>query len=223
MNNKYPYNILVVEDEEQSRENFVSYLLMFYENVFEASNGERALEVYKREKPHIILLDINIPKISGLEVARQIREKDLMTKIIILTAHSEKSFLLEAMSLRLTKYLFKPVNRKDLKQALDLAITELEKFDIIVNDEIEVNEFYTYSFNKKSLKYKGNEISLTQKEQLFFEYLLKNRNKVCSYHELLSYTEVASLDGLKNLVKRLKKKLNDELITNISGIGYKKS
>ena len=136
MNNKYPYNILVVEDEEQSRENFVSYLLMFYENVFEASNGERALEVYKREKPHIILLDINIPKVSGLEVARQIREKDLMTKIIILTAHSEKSFLLEAMSLRLTKYLFKPVNRKDLKQALDLAITELEKFDIIVNDEI---------------------------------------------------------------------------------------
>lgn len=75
MNNKYPYNILVVEDEEQSRENFVSYLLMFYENVFEASNGERALEVYKREKPHIILLDINIPKVSGLEVARQIREK----------------------------------------------------------------------------------------------------------------------------------------------------
>lgn len=50
---------------------------------------------------------------------------------------------------------------------MDLAITELEKFDIIVNDEIEVNEFYTYSFNKKSLKYKGNEISLTQKEQLF--------------------------------------------------------
>ena len=158
--NKYTYNVLVVEDENQARENFVSYLSMFYENVFEASNGERALEVYKREKPHIILLDINIPKISGLEVARQIREKDLMTKIIILTAHSEKSFLLEAMSLRLTKYLFKPVNRKDLKDALELVIDELLNFDIQSIQKIELPEKYSWDLTIKELKHYNKIVDL---------------------------------------------------------------
>lgn len=219
--NKYTYNVLVVEDENQARENFVSYLSMFYENVFEANNGEEALEIYRTKKVDIILLDINIPKISGLEVARQIREKDLMTKIIVLTAHSEKSFLLEAMGLKLTKYLLKPVNRKDLKEAFELAISELKKFEVILNEEIVLREFYSYSFSTKILKFKNQEINLTQKEQLLFEYLVKNRNKICLYDELLVYTDISTLDGLKNLIKRLRNKFEDVLILNISGIGYK--
>ncbi len=219
--NKYTYNVLVVEDENQARENFVSYLSMFYENVFEANDGEEALEIYRTKKVDIILLDINIPKISGLEVARQIREKDLMTKIIVLTAHSEKSFLLEAMGLKLTKYLLKPVNRKDLKEAFELAISELKKFEVILNEEIILREFYSYSFSTKILKFKNQEINLTQKEQLLFEYLVKNRNKICLYDELLVYTDISTLDGLKNLIKRLRNKFEDVLILNISGIGYK--
>lgn len=219
--NKYTYNVLVVEDENQARENFVSYLSMFYENVFEANDGEEALEIYRTKKVDIILLDINIPKISGLEVARQIREKDLMTKIIVLTAHSEKSFLLEAMGLKLTKYLLKPVNRKDLKEAFELAISELKKFEVILNEEIVLREFYSYSFSTKILKFKNQEINLTQKEQLLFEYLVKNRNKICLYDELLVYTDISTLDGLKNLIKRLRNKFEDVLILNISGIGYK--
>ncbi|QKF73155.1 two-component system response regulator [Aliarcobacter faecis] len=219
--NKYTYNVLVVEDENQARENFVSYLSMFYENVFESNDGEEALEIYRTKKVDIILLDINIPKISGLEVARQIREKDLMTKIIVLTAHSEKSFLLEAMGLKLTKYLLKPVNRKDLKEAFELAISELKKFEVILNEEIILREFYSYSFSTKILKFKNQEINLTQKEQLLFEYLVKNRNKICLYDELLVYTDISTLDGLKNLIKRLRNKFEDVLILNISGIGYK--
>lgn len=219
--NKYTYNVLVVEDENQARENFVSYLSMFYENVFEVNNGEEALEIYRTKKVDIILLDINIPKISGLEVARQIREKDLMTKIIVLTAHSEKSFLLEAMGLKLTKYLLKPVNRKDLKEAFELAISELKKFEVILNEEIILREFYSYSFSTKILKFKNQEVNLTQKEQLLFEYLVKNRNKICVYDELLVYTDISTLDGLKNLIKRLRNKFEDVLILNISGIGYK--
>ncbi|WP_198306440.1 response regulator transcription factor [Arcobacter vandammei] len=219
--NKLSYNILVVEDEQQSRENFVSYLSMFYENVFEAGNGEKALEIYNKEQVDIILLDINIPKISGLEVARQIREKDFKTKIIILSAHSEKTFLLEAMGLKLTKYLFKPVNRKDLKDSLDLAISELNKFDVVSIDDIKIKQLYTYSFSTKLLQYNDVELNLTKNEQIFFEYLLKNRNKVCSYDELLYYTNITTVDALKNLVKRLKKKFEEDLILNITGVGYK--
>ncbi len=219
--NKFPYKVLVVEDEKIARENFVSYLSMFYEKVFEAEDGEKALVLYKKEEIDIVLLDINIPKIGGLEVARKIRENDFKTKIIILTAHSEKSFLLEAVSLRLTKYLLKPVNRKDLKEAFDLAIGELNKFDIILSDDIKISDMYSYSFLKKALYKDKIEISLTKNEQIFFEYLLKNRNRVCTYYELLDYIDIQTIDALKNLVKRLKKKLDDEVILNISGTGYK--
>jgi len=197
--------ILIIEDDIQLNTTITNFLKYKGHETTSVEDGEDALEYIDKNFYNLFIIDINIPKINGLELLKKIRQNDMATKAIIMTAHSDNSFLFEAVTLKLTKYLVKPVNRKDLKQALDLAITELEKFDIIVNDEIEVNEFYTYSFNKKSLKYKGNEISLTQKEQLFFEYLLKNRNKVCSYHELLSYTEVATLDGLKKLVKRLKK------------------
>ncbi len=218
---KKQYRILIVEDEDSARENFVSYLSMFYDEIYEAKNGEIALQLYKEKKPDIILLDLNIPKIGGLDVARSIRENDINTKIIVLTAHSEKSFLLEAISLKLTKYLLKPVNRKDLKDAFEIAINEIGRFDIVSSEVFKIDESYTYDFAAKCLKYKENIVEITAKERMFLEYLLKNRTRVCSYDELIEEINSSSYDGLKNLVKRFKKKLENELFINIASLGYK--
>ncbi|MGB5793051.1 response regulator transcription factor [Poseidonibacter sp.] len=125
MEELYPYKILFVEDEEATRKNYVTYLKMLFSEVYEAKDGEIAYQLYKEKKPDILILDVNIPKLNGLELLEKIRENDYTTKAIMCTAHSDQNFLLQAVSLQLTKYLVKPVSRQELKEALDLAISEL--------------------------------------------------------------------------------------------------
>ena len=76
MKDMHPYKILLVEDEKAIKENYVTYLKMFFSEVYEAEDGEKAYDIYKQKKPDIMIVDINIPKLSGLELLRKIREND---------------------------------------------------------------------------------------------------------------------------------------------------
>ena len=105
MKDMHPYKILLVEDEKAIKENYVTYLKMFFEEVYEAEDGEKAYELYKTKKPDIMIIDINIPKLNGLDLLEKIRQNDHSTKAILLTAHSDKSFLFKAIPLKLVKYL----------------------------------------------------------------------------------------------------------------------
>lgn len=223
MSDKYPYKILVVEDEDLARENFVIYLEMFYDEVYEACDGEEALKIYKEVSPDIMLVDINIPKINGLDVIKKIREKDLNVKIIVLTAHTETEFLMEAVALKLTKYLFKPVNRKELKDALDKCINEMKNFTISSNVIINFEEEYSYNLDLKELRKHNEIINITYKEQLFLELLVRNNNRLSTYEEILiaMYDDEATQESLKNIVKRLRKKLPKDTIINVPTQGYK--
>ncbi len=127
MEELYPYKILFVEDEKATRENYVLYLKMLFNEVYEAKDGEEAYQLYKDKKPDIMIIDINIPKLNGLELLKKIRVNDYSTKAIMLTAHSEQKFLLKAVSLQVTRYLVKPVSRKELKEALNASLNELLK------------------------------------------------------------------------------------------------
>ena len=145
------HTILYAEDEEQTRLNYTNYLNRFFKEVYSVSNGEEALKQYEKNRPDILLLDINMPKINGLEVAKSIRQKDKKTRIIILTAHLEQDKLLFAAELNLTKYLPKPISRSELKNALNDAVSQLqelnEDLDLIILEE-------GYVWNKKSKKLK---------------------------------------------------------------------
>ena len=127
MEQLYPYKILFIEDEQATRDNYIKYLKMFFREVYEADDGEKAYQIYKEKKPDIMIMDINIPKLNGLEILKKIRENDYTTKVVIITAHTDKKLLVEATALQLTKYLIKPVNRMALKEALELCIKELSK------------------------------------------------------------------------------------------------
>lgn len=222
MSDKYPYKILVVEDEEVARENFVIYLKMFYDHVYEACDGEEALKIYKEISPDIMLVDINIPKINGLDVIKEIRKKDLNVKIVVLTAHTDAAFLMEAVALKLTKYLFKPVNRKDLKDALDKCASEMKNFTITSNVIINFEEEYSYNLDLKELRKHNEIINITYKEQLFLELLVKNNNRLFTYEEILvAMYDDATQESLKNIVKRLRKKLPKDTIINVPTQGYK--
>lgn len=225
MQNIYPYKILFVEDEKAIRENYVAYLKMFFNEVIEAEDGEKAYKLYKSEKPDILIVDINIPKLSGLDLLEKIRETDHNTKAIVLTAYTDKTFLLKAISLQLTKYLVKPVSRKDLKDALETTVSELLKYNISLIHKIDLIENYSWDFQLKELKHHNTIIELSSKEKTFLNLLLSYKNRVFTYNEIFEqvwgYDEDISINGLKNMVKRLRKKLPENTILNIFNEGYK--
>jgi DNA-binding response OmpR family regulator len=219
-----PYKILFVEDEKETRQNYVTYLQMLFAEVYEAGDGEMGLELYKKVKPEIMIIDINLPKMSGLELLKIIRKTDHHTKAIMLTAHTDTSFLLEATALKLTQYLVKPVNRRDLKKALKVTIDELESYQITSIKKIEFAQYCHWNSEKKEFIYKGEAIELTANEKKLLELLLSHQNKVFSYDEIFDHfwqEESFTLNSLKNLVKRLRKKLPIDIITNVFNEGYK--
>ena len=225
MESIYPYKILFVEDEKAIRENYITYLKTFFAEVFEAEDGVKAYELYKLKKPDIMIVDINIPKLNGLELLERIRENDYTTKAIMLTAHTDKSFLLKATTLKLTKYLVKPVSRKDLNEALESTINEILKYSVMSIQKIELSDNYSWNMELKELKHHNHIIELTNKERTLLELLFSHRNRVFTYEEIFEYVwgydESITLNGLKNMIKRLRKKFPENTILNIFNEGYK--
>lgn len=213
--------ILYVEDDEIARENGVEYLQNFFETIYEASDAIIALQLYEKYKPDIIITDIQMPKLNGLEFVQKIRQKDKKTQIIIITAFCDRDYLLKAVELQLVKYLIKPVKEKEFEEALFLCVNSLKEDNSnIVKLE---NEIYFDTFNK-NLVIKDEIVKLRAKEILFLELLIKNKNRYVTYEEIENYVwseSVMTKDALKTLVKNLKTKIPKDLILNLTNSGYK--
>jgi DNA-binding response OmpR family regulator len=222
---KHPYTILFVEDEQALRHNYVIYLRRYFENVYEAEDGESAFKIYKEKKPHILIVDINIPKLNGIDLLKKIRENDHTTKAIILSAHSDVEFLLSATSLKLTQYLVKPISRQELQDALSLVLQELSMFDISSKQTLKLKDNFHFDKISQEIFNESKNVILTSKEKALFTCLASNPKQTFSYDELISsmwieYDDYGSLDSLKTIIKNLRKKLPKDTIKNIFGIGY---
>ena len=220
---KYYKNIkiLYVEDDEIARENGIEYLENYFELIYDASDAIKALQLYEKYKPDIIITDIQMPKLNGLEFVKRIRQKDKKTQIIIITAFCDKDYLMKAIELQLVKYLVKPVREKEFEEALFLCVDSLE------NEESNIvkldNHTYFDTFNKNLIS--NNEIvKLRVKELVFLELLIKNKNRYVSYEEIENYVwndNVMTKDAIKTLVKNIKTKIPKDLILNLTNSGYK--
>lgn len=223
--NKYPYSILFIEDEEAIRNNYVNYLRRYFENVHEAKDGIEAYTLYLKHKPQILIVDINMPKMNGIELLQKIREKDHQVKSIILTAHTDTEFLLQASELKLTKYLVKPVTRAELKEALDLIIIELNCFRIVSKRTYLLKEKYLWDYTEQKLFKNHIEVNLTLQESQILALLFDNINTKLSYDAMITHIwddfEDDKINALKTAIKKLRKKLPDDTITNLYGFGYK--
>ncbi|MFT7004942.1 MAG: two-component system response regulator VanR [Sulfurimonas sp.] len=213
--------ILYAEDEIGIRKNIADSLRYYVKEVFEASDGEEAYLIYKDKKPDIILSDIHMPKVDGIELVKKIREEDTRTSIIMITAHTDKNYLLEAVELHMEKYLVKPVDLEQLLAGLEKCIEQIEK-----NREVtlKVDPNYVYDYDNKNLRYKEQSILLNKKEMLFFELLISNQNRIVHYEELQENVwdeDVMTDSALRSLVRNLRKKLPTDIINNLSGVGYK--
>ncbi|MEN5386966.1 response regulator [Aliarcobacter skirrowii] len=213
--------ILYVEDDDIARENGVEYLENYFDTIYEASNASIAFQIYEKYRPEIIITDIQMPKINGLEFVKRVRKIDKKTQIIVITAFCNKEYLLQAVELQLVKYLIKPINETDFKEAIFISIESLEN-DISNIFKFDDNSYFD-TFNKV-LIVENNIVKLRAKEILFLELLIKNKNRYVSYEEIESYVwfdNIMTKDALKTLVKNLKTKLPKNIIENLTNIGYK--
>jgi len=216
-----PLTILYVEDEPLIRQNAVEYLSRYCRKVYEAQDGVEGLEIYKREKPDLIISDINMPKLDGLDFARHIRQTDKTTPIILATAHTETEYLLKAVELQLIKYIVKPLTSEKLNHALILACDTL---DTSYMHSIALSKDTHYDTLNQTLFREETLVKLTHNELLFFDFIVKNRQRAITYEEienLIWAYEGMSMDALRSLVRGLRKKVSGDFIDNVSGIGYR--
>ena len=215
------FTILYVEDDELVLQNAVEYLSRISKKVYQAKDGKEAIKIWSEVKPDIIITDINMPKLNGLDMASYIRSHDKDVQIIIATAHSDTEYLLRAVELQLVKYIIKPITKEKLQSALLKSIELIEdksKFNIQLSKDCYYNGY------EKHIVCDGKDVKLTKKESLFLDLLSHHHSRVVTYDEIESAIwgyDGMSQDAIKSLVRALRKKLPADTIENISGVGYK--
>lgn len=213
--------ILYVEDDDITRENGVEYLENYFDYIYEANNAISALKLYEKHQPHIIITDIQMPKLDGLEFINRIRQKDKKVQVIIISAFCDKDYLFKAIELGLVKYLLKPIKEIEFEQALFTCVQSIKEDTsniVKLNDNIYFDTFNNVLIEDKKI------VHLRTKEISFLSLLLKNRNRYVTYEEIENFVwddTVMTKDALKTLVKNIKVKIPKELILNLSGTGYK--
>ena len=224
-------SLLYIEDDSDIQEIYLDSIKEEVEIVHLASDGEEGYEAYLSLKPDIILLDIQMPKIDGLTLAKKIRENDRNVKIIITTAYGEQDNLLQAIELYLVKFILKPIDPIVLKEALQKAKSEIS---LQQDDEPTSNHniFFLNSetqWNSESEKLyeNDNEIKLTKNERRLLKLISTNKDKVFTFFEIFDHISYDDFDKeydanqVRALVKLLRKKIPKESIVNIYGEGYR--
>ena len=214
--------ILYVEDEESIIDKYAYFLEDCSKSLHVARDGEEALSLYKEHKPHLVIMDLLIPKLNGIELAKEIRKIDEDVFIIALTAHSDREILLEIVELNFSSYLIKPVSRGDLMKAL-LKVSK--KIDDGHNVPLPCNA--QWDSKSKTLFVDNKSVMFTKRESKLFELLVEKGGVPCSDDEIFFYVWGDDFDktitnsSIRTLVKNLRKKIPRDLIKNQYGVGYR--
>jgi diguanylate cyclase (GGDEF)-like protein len=138
---KYSISILYVEDEKSIREGYAKALHRLCDKLYVAENGKEGLKLYKKHKPDIIISDIKMPVMSGIEMVRAIRQINPdECCIIFTTAHSDNAYLFEALELQVNGYLLKPVQKNILKSKIESLSNIIIKEKINQKQKIQIQE-----------------------------------------------------------------------------------
>ncbi len=215
--------ILIVDDEKDILE-FLSYNLQKegYE-IFRANNGNSALKVAKKEIPDLIILDVMMPEMDGIETCEKVREIESLdsTLILFLTARSEEYSELAGFSAGADDYVTKPIKPKLLISRVNALLRRKGKNKdqkLIKIEHIEIDK------DKHLLLYKGDSVELARKEFNLLYYLMTVPGKVFTREEIISNVWKDTFVGDRTIdvhVRKIREKLGDQYIKTIKGVGYK--
>ena len=217
--------VLVVEDELSMQKALTKGLKKCGYAVDPAGDGEEALRAIEINTYDIVVLDLNLPKIDGIEVLKEIRKTKKDLRVLILSARSEVEDKITGLDMGANDYLSKPFHFAELEARIRALLRRefSEKDTVLSHGDIKIDTAM------KAVSEGCRKVELTKKEYAILEYLFMNKNKIVSAEELIEHIWDSEADLFSNSFKvhinSLKKKLSGytggrELIKNARGLGY---
>lgn len=210
--------ILIVEDERSLAEVISDSLISEGFSTFIVNRGDQAIDSFYTEKPDLILLDINLPGLSGWEICKEIKTLS-QTPIIMITARDSEFDEIKGLELGADDYITKPFTPK-------LLIIKLKKIFKLENDTFFKVGNITFDFNTFKLDIPNESHILPRREAQLLEFFLRNQNIIFSRETLLNEVWGFEFFGderaVDTIIKRLRKKLGeyDYYIKSVRGVGY---
>ena len=212
--------ILIVEDEDMIREGISDYLTDCGYETIQAADGLEALEQFSNHQVALVLLDIQMPKLNGLEVLSEIR-KSSQVPVLMLTAFQDEEYKMSAFAALADGYLEKPFSLSLLKV----------RVDAIFKRYYDVSRIFTYGdtqvdFDSYSAKVAGQEVAVNAKELEILDYLVKNEGRALTRSQIIDavwkVTDEVPFDRVIDVyIKELRKKLDLDCILTVRNVGYK--
>ena len=215
-------HILIVEDEE----GIVLFLKQGLEEegyqVSSANDGKSGLELFQSEKFDLVLLDWMLPKMTGVEVCKAIRQQNTKVPIIFLTAKDTVQETVEGLKSGANDYIKKPFSFDELVERIKVQLRDQPENEILTLGPVEIN------LQKHQVTVDKKEVSLTQKEFDLLHYLVKNKGTVCSRTQIIQDVwdihfeyDTGVIDVFMNAIrKKLNLKVDEDYIKTIRGVGY---
>lgn len=213
-------NILIVDDEILIRNVIKEYCYNERYKVYEANDGKEAIDIVENNNIDIVILDVMMPKLDGLEACKRIKNvKDI--PIIILSARKEEYDKLNGFELGIDDYITKPFSPKELMARIKVVLKRNNIFNKFVYKNFVVD------YQGHTVYIDDEEIKLTPKEYELLVYLIKNKNIAISRDNILSniwgYNFFGDNRTVDTHIKKLRNNLGKyrTLITTVHSIGYK--
>lgn len=218
--------ILVVDDEQDILELIRHSLNKEGYEVYVAANGQQGVDKARKVKPHLILMDVMMPVMDGMEACRQLKEDPETSEIaiIFLTARSEEFAELAGFEAGADDYISKPIRSRVLLSRIKAI---LRRQSAPAEEEIAKMEFDNLVIDRERfvVEYKGNPIQFPRKEFELLSFLASKPGRVFSRDEILENVwgnEVLVVDRTIDVhVRKIREKLEDNYIFTVKGVGYK--
>jgi DNA-binding response OmpR family regulator len=215
--------ILVIEDDHKIATGIKKGLEQEGHTIDLAFDGEEGLDLAMEKNSDVIVLDLMLPKMNGIEVAKSLRKESIHTPILMLTAKGELSDKLTGFESGADDYLVKPFAFEELIARINAIArrpSQIKNSKLISNNlELNTNTF--------EVKKDGKEITLSKKEFQILEFLMKNEGRVISKEDIIARVWNYESDILPNTVEvfigYLRNKIGKDMIKTIRGFGYKMS
>ena len=223
---KYTSNmsILLAEDYKELHDSLIRTLTSLFKRVDGAYDGAQAIELYKKNSYDLVLSDISMPNIDGLELSKRIKEQNPQQNIIILSAHKDAEYLHQLINIGVRRFIQKPVSLEKLIEEFYTVCSTLYSEQEIKNNII-LSKNSIYKLHEKQIIVDNVVVNLTKYEEKLLSMLIDKRNQNISAEEVVNAFYLdgidISLENVRKQIYKLRKKLPQELIENIHGVGYK--
>lgn len=211
-------SVLLVEDDEDTRVAITQSLEFYCKYIKSAKDGLEGFDEYFKNEFDIIITDINLPKLNGLEMLDEIKKRAPHAVSIIITSYDTSENMLASIELGAYNYLRKPFKIEELQTTILMATKKLHENKISLSNE------YEYDIASKTLLKNGQDVGFTKIESKLFFLLINNLNKIVSYEVIENFVwneKPMSSEALRMVIKKIRLKTDKNLIKNISGYGYK--